>query len=248
MAQISGQQSDSPPDVASSAALRTTLTVGILIYLAVVLLGPLSNPVGAEHLTVPLARQVRPVHEALFLGHGYRFFAPDPGPSHILEYRVRLADSERVLRAHFPNRDEHWPRQLYHRWFMLSETLYSQCSTLPSPADHRQLLFSLSQEIELYRERGELATMHQLIKNRDLQKQDYQISTNRRDQLLRSIARHLLAVHSGASIELYLLERLIPRPFDVASGVRLTDPRFLSEPRFLGRFDLEDFDAEGESP
>ena len=231
-----------------SAAVRIGLSVGILLYLLVVLLGPLSNPIGSENLTLPLGRQIRPVHEALYLGHGYRFFAPDPGPSHILEYRINAGEPEKEIIARFPDRNEHWPRLLYHRWFMLSETLYTQCSTLPELSAHRQTMVALSQDIDSYRQKGELRTMKKLVRDRDVRDQVYKISTARRDALLRALGEHLLSVHSGESIELYLLERLIPRPYDVQSGVRLNDPRFQSEPRFLARFTASDFESQEETP
>ena len=225
-----------------SAAIRTLLTVTLLVYLAIVLLGPLSNPIGSEHLTLPLARQIRPVHQALFLGHGYRFFGPDPGPSHILEYRIRKKGSdENEVVYRFPDRQMHWPRLLYHRWFMLSETLYRECSTLPDSNDHRQAMVTIAQQIQSYRQNGEMPSMRQLVRDRDNRVRDYKVATQRRDELLQAIASQLLKRHSGDSIDLYLIERLIPRPVDIQSGVRLTDPRFLSEPRFIGSYDSDDF-------
>lgn len=222
--------------------LRIALTIGLLLYLSVVVVGPLSNPVGSEHLTIPVAKLLRPVHQALFLGHGYRFFGPDPGPSHILEYRITYKhDPENQLIGRFPDRDQHWPRLLYHRWFMLSETVYRECSSLPEPGDHRQWLASITQEIEVCRQQGELPSMRQLIDQRDSRQTQYQLATRRRNELVKAVAGHLLRRHSGDRIELYLVQRLIPRPVDVQSGVRLTDSRFLSEPRLIGNFSTDDF-------
>ena len=76
--------------------VRAVLSVLLAAYLMVVLLGPLANPIGSSNLTIPMSRLVAPVHQALFLGHGYRFFGPDPGPSHILEYRIESADGEEI--------------------------------------------------------------------------------------------------------------------------------------------------------
>ena len=231
-----------------SAFVRSLVTVSLLIYLFVVVLGPLSNPIGSENLTLPLGRQIRPVHEAFYLGHGYRFFAPDPGPSHILEYRIELVDSDEEFVARLPDRAQHWPRLLYHRWFMLSETLYGQCSVIPDSDKHRQSLMALAQDIEAYRAQGELPTMRKLVQDRDERARDYDISRKRRDDLVKSVAEHLLAQHGGEAIELYLIERLIPRPFDVQSGIRLNDSRFLSEPRFIGRFKASDFSMPEDAP
>ncbi|MGE3408441.1 MAG: hypothetical protein AB7I37_16600 [Pirellulales bacterium] len=65
---------------------------------------------------------VRPYLEACYLNHGYHFFGPEPGPSHLVRYEIELPDGQQVA-GEFPNKQEHWPRLLYHRHFMLSERL-----------------------------------------------------------------------------------------------------------------------------
>jgi hypothetical protein len=76
--------------------------------------------------TSPLADEVAKPFRAYIavadLNHGYRFFAPNPGPSHIFRYRLTFEDGS-TQEAHFPDRARHWPRLLYHRYFMLSENL-----------------------------------------------------------------------------------------------------------------------------
>lgn len=64
----------------------------------------------------------RPYLEVLYLNHGYHFFAPEPGPSHLVRYELRFEDG-RVEQGLFPDRHRHRPRLLYHRHFMLSEFL-----------------------------------------------------------------------------------------------------------------------------
>ncbi|MEZ6073414.1 MAG: hypothetical protein R3C10_24860 [Pirellulales bacterium] len=64
----------------------------------------------------------RPYLEGAFLNHGYHFFAPEPGPSHLIRYEARLADGTTIT-GEFPNKEENWPRLFYHRHFMLSEHL-----------------------------------------------------------------------------------------------------------------------------
>ncbi len=60
--------------------------------------------------------------ELAYLHHGYFFFAPNPGPSHLMDITLYDADgSQRHLRL--PNHRAQWPRLLYHRHFMLSEFL-----------------------------------------------------------------------------------------------------------------------------
>ncbi len=59
---------------------------------------------------------------ALYLNHGYHFFAPEPGPSTLLKYEGARADGSRVAGV-IPDAENHFPRLLYHRHFMLTERL-----------------------------------------------------------------------------------------------------------------------------
>jgi hypothetical protein len=76
--------------------------------------------------TSPLWQRVwlafRPYLEGMNLNHGYHFFAPEPGPSHLVRYELRFEDG-RVEHGLFPNVRQHQPRLRYHRHFMLSEFL-----------------------------------------------------------------------------------------------------------------------------
>lgn len=88
----------------------------------------------------PLAQDLRSLMgwyiEPLFLSNGYRFFAPEPGPSHLVRYEVTRRNGE-VVRGRFPDRNTEWPRLLYHRYFMLSETLNSMRPPEGVPAGDR---------------------------------------------------------------------------------------------------------------
>lgn len=71
---------------------------------------PLSEDVGV----------IRPYIDALGLNNGYRFFAPEPGPSHLIRYELVLDDGTEI-KGQFPDRKVNRPRLLYHRHFMMSE-------------------------------------------------------------------------------------------------------------------------------
>jgi len=74
-------------------------------------------------IPMPWLNQVyQPYLDVLYLNHGYGFFAPDPGASHLIDYTVDLKDGEQI-KGRFPNLDEHWPRLRYHRHFMLAEQI-----------------------------------------------------------------------------------------------------------------------------
>ncbi len=98
---------------------RRLATVAIVLHLLAVIVPPLSVA-PASMLARDAFLVLRPYIDLVYLDHGYRFFAPEPGPSHLIRYELEMADGtsqEGVL----PNLDEHWPRLLYHRHFMLTE-------------------------------------------------------------------------------------------------------------------------------
>ncbi len=228
------------------ASTRGVVSVVIVIYLMIVLLGPLANPVGSENLTLPLSRAVRPVHQFMYLGHGYRFFGPDPGPGHLLVYRLTTKDGK-IVEGQFPDRQEHWPRLLYHRWFMLSESVYDHYAFTPSPEMFADSLKGVQKEIDTARTEGAPREIVEILEARQWNmRQNYDLSSRRLDVLLRGIARYLMQEHQGESIQLFCLERLIPLPADVRAGATLQDARYLSEPQEVGNFAWSDLFAEGQ--
>lgn len=102
--------------------LRAVASVLILLHVIAVVSGPLA--VQPSMFTGRLWSLAQPYIEAAFLNHGYHFFAPEPGPSHLVRYELVLEDGTRRAGV-FPSREDHWPRLLYHRHFMLSERLGS---------------------------------------------------------------------------------------------------------------------------
>ncbi len=114
-----------------SRPLRVVVSVLVVLHLAAVIIPPftLATSSPMEGTVSPLASRllvvVRPYVEAAYLWHGYAFFAPNPGPSHLVRYRLTFDDGRPPVVAMFPNRDRHWPRLLYHRHFMLAEQLHA---------------------------------------------------------------------------------------------------------------------------
>ena len=94
----------------------------LITLLAAVVVPPLAMPPPASELAGAMMQPLRPLVGALHLGHGYRFFAPDPGPGHSIRWTVRVPDgSERS--GSIPDATGDWPRLLYHRRFMISEKI-----------------------------------------------------------------------------------------------------------------------------
>lgn len=108
------------PAIVWSPLARGLASLALVWHLVGVLVGPISTPPSA--LGRFLQGIYRPYLQAvyLYLDHGYKFFGPDPGPSHLLRYELVLADGNRRTGI-LPDRRAHWPRLLYHRYFMLSE-------------------------------------------------------------------------------------------------------------------------------
>ncbi|TWT74068.1 hypothetical protein CA85_09540 [Allorhodopirellula solitaria] len=103
--------------------------------------GPRGLSPSVSKLLAPLAAY----GQFLYLDRGYAFFAPDPGPSHLMRAVVGGdddgdgdGDSNQTSRSDlgageggaddvdvhwYPDLNEQWPRLLYHRHFMLAEFL-----------------------------------------------------------------------------------------------------------------------------
>lgn len=103
--------------------LRRVISIGLVLHVLALVIAPLAvaptSPLWQRAWTV-----FRPYLEGMNLNHGYHFFAPEPGPSHLVHYELRFDDG-RVEQGLFPNAQEHQPRLRYHRHFMLSEFLNS---------------------------------------------------------------------------------------------------------------------------
>ena len=119
---------------------RIALSFLLLVHLAAVFVPPFrfatsSGPGLASPFAEPLMQVLRPYVELLFLDHGYFFFAPNPGPSHLLRARLEFADGGPPEELTFPDRNRQRPRLLYHRHFMLAEQLHSDFIPLQPPPE-----------------------------------------------------------------------------------------------------------------
>lgn len=113
-----------PSAPAWSPWVQGVVSVVLALHLAAVFLGPMRFAAGPSPAVAPLTRLFDPYINLLYLNHGYAFFAPNVGPNHLVRYELEFADGREPLVGEFPDRQEQWPRLLYHRHFMLAETLY----------------------------------------------------------------------------------------------------------------------------
>jgi hypothetical protein len=100
---------------------RLLISAAIALHLTAVLAAPLALPPSSE-VEQSVAATFRPYILTTYLDHGYRFFAPAPGPSHLVRYTLEMPDGT-SRSGTFPDVKTEWPRLFYHRHFMLSEHL-----------------------------------------------------------------------------------------------------------------------------
>ncbi len=80
----------------------------------------------------PVRLFIEPYTRFMYVSHGYAFFAPDPGPAHLIHYEVRFADGRKES-GKLPDLDKHWPRLLYHRHFMIAEAYHNSYASPDEP-------------------------------------------------------------------------------------------------------------------
>jgi hypothetical protein len=114
--------------------LRCVVSIAIVVYLLAVVLPPLAGPPPASLLANRMIQPFRPLIGAVALGHGYRFFAPNPGPGHSFRWTVEMPDGGRKT-GMIPDAETDWPRLLYHRRFMLPEKISALVPLPGAPAE-----------------------------------------------------------------------------------------------------------------
>jgi hypothetical protein len=134
-------QADSgPAKLPWSLRWRLAASLLLLIHLAAVFIGPFTfatsvGPGIASPFAAPIRELLRPYLELAFLDHGYFFFAPNPGPSHLLRARLEFNDGRPPSEITLPDRGQHWPRLLYHRHFMLAEQYHADFAPAQPPPE-----------------------------------------------------------------------------------------------------------------
>ena len=92
-------------------AVRLFASVAILLYLLAIALPPLAGPPPASELANAILQPFRPLIGAVSLSHGYRFFAPNPGPGHSIRWTMLTARGK-TLKGVIPDAETDWPRLL----------------------------------------------------------------------------------------------------------------------------------------
>lgn len=116
--------------------LKAVASLALVVYLAAVIVPPLAGPPPASDLARAALGPLRPLVHALGLDHGYRFFAPNPGPGHSIRWTITRPDGSTAAGT-IPDRDADWPRLLYHRRFMVPEKIAARVPPADAPAEVR---------------------------------------------------------------------------------------------------------------
>lgn len=189
-----------------SSRIKACISVAIVFHLLAVFLPPLlfqTQGMGGSPLIGTLHRPFLGYGQFLYLDRGYAFFAPDPGPSRLIQVAV-VSDDGSIEETTYPDRELQWPRLLYHRHFMLTEYL-SESYVEPGPPE---ILFETDPEEALWWERRR----------------------GRYEFLRQSMVDHLQTKHPGKRVALRRVVHYIPALEDFqAEPIALNDSR-LYEP------------------
>jgi hypothetical protein len=204
---------DSSTPLSLPPGVKAVISVLLAMHLAAVFIAPFAAACNVGGSSSPLAdpvyKALHPYISALFLDHGYFFFAPNPGPSHLVDYKVEFDDGRPPVSGRFPNLATERPRLLYHRYFMLSEALTAsyvppEVPPEPSPppltaSDEEQALYKLRRD-----EHKRLAD-------------DWKRRRQRYEAMQASIQRHLLSQYGGERVTLTRIEHRLPLPDEFQS-------------------------------
>ncbi len=196
------------------------LSLLILVHLAAVFAPPMAfQSRGPRGLSPAVARLLGPLAaygQFLYLDRGYAFFAPDPGPSHLLRVQVGsalnvknetssdgVADVESSQIHWYPDLHEQWPRLLYHRNFMLAEFL-NDAYQPKLPAEAASLV-------------GPEMSIEEL--------RIWRTGRSRYELILGSMTHHLSSEFGNSEVKIDRVEHLLPDFVEyVADPTPLNDP------------------------
>jgi hypothetical protein len=101
---------------------RIAISAILVWHLTAVFLAPLSIPPTSWLVrNVAQGRLMQWYLDAFYLNHGYHFFAPEPGPGHLIHYEIMDERGAVTKQGQFPNSEVQRPRLWYHRHFMLAD-------------------------------------------------------------------------------------------------------------------------------
>jgi hypothetical protein len=219
---MSNSVTTAQPDVGAEPwplGVRIGASVVLAFHLLAVGLHPFTvqpaSRLATDAFRVPLLRQYVSL---LYLDHGYKFFAPNPGVhARSIAYRLEFEDGH-VEEGIFPDVNKHQPRLLYHRYFMLAEHLLPAAPREPTAYDRYINEMTAAEPRDPFvKPSGEV----------------YTLVSGLHREVLGSYANHLLAESGAKRVTLVEQLWLVPWLEHARDGLKLTDP-MLKERRWLG--------------
>nr|WP_271957286.1 hypothetical protein [Rubripirellula sp.] len=192
-----------PDSIPINKRVRLLFSILIVGHLLALVLPPLSvqtrGRIGQSPSVSTALEWFEPYSQLLYIDRGYAFFAPDPGPSHLIQAAITNPQGKRIERM-YPDRDQQWPRLLYHRHFMLSEFME-----------------------EIYQPPGPPEELRQANRQEALY---WSLSRSRYEHVRQSIIDHLKHEYPGDDVAIRRIEHLVPDLIDYQQEpVQLTDER-----------------------
>lgn len=203
---------------------RWCISLALAYHLFAVVVPPFyaatSGPDGPSPLAALALPAVRPYMQTLFLDHGYAFFAPNPGPLHLIRYRIDYDDGRETITGTLPDLKVHRPRLLYHRHFMLTESLEAAYRPpLKPPAPEAPPEGPNSGRIKIEQQRGYEA-----------QVADWQFRRSLYEKLHQSITTHLQDRYPGGKVTITRVRHMLISPNEfLLEGRKPNDPALYLE-------------------
>jgi hypothetical protein len=201
--------------VGLSPWLKAVLSALLVFHVTAVFWGPFAFACGGSPFADQVRLWLRPYIEAAYLDHGYFFFAPNPGPSHLVRYRVEFADGRQPLVGTFPDLKTQQPRLVYHRHFMLAEALHNRYVPPEPPPEPTPPPLTATSE-ERARHRIQSSDYKQTLANWRHQRRQY-------EAMWRSFEEHLKHEYGGAKVTLTRVEHRPAMPAEVQYERRRLD-------------------------
>jgi hypothetical protein len=221
---------DSPPaSERTEATLRPWLKGLLSLLLAAHILAVITPPFGFACRSGPgpegtspianlLAAAFEPYYQALYLDHGYFFFAPTVGPTHLVKYEVEFADSREPVKGRFPDLATERPRLLYHRHFMMAEALNNMFEPPHPPLEPSPPPLTASDDDKL--------RFKDVQRAYQVEHADWKRRRPAYESMRQGFEKHLLATYGGSKVTLTRVEHRQAAPFEITElRKRLDDPQ-----------------------
>jgi hypothetical protein len=219
-----------------SRTVRCCLSIFVIVHVAAVFAEPFrffsQSPVKPASAEAGWLRQtLAPYVDFMYLSHGYAFFAPNPGPSHLLECEIKQRPSIReagpenaknstvsTLRD-LPLIDQ--PAESFSRLAMRWRVFPDRAFDRPRLLYHRYFMLS-----EFYHTLFAPVALSEAELNEPGLKERWQVDRAVYESLQSSITNRLQKSHQAESIKLRRIEHELPSELQVlGDGWKLNDPR-----------------------